>query len=163
MGRLTPEKGFEYLVEAANKLDEVKHLVIAGASDHDDSYFKRLKQLDVNNKVIFTGFTSGDDLRQLYSNARLYVLSSVNEGFPLVLLEAMSYQLPLVVSDIPATHLIELPSDNYVKAANSEALATGIMNALSKDFELQHYDLSNYNWDTIAQQTLEVYNQVMKK
>lgn len=162
VGRLTPEKGFEYLVEAVNKLDEVKHLVIVGTSDHDNSYFKRLKQLDVNDKVIFTGYTQGEDLRQLYSHARLYVLSSVNEGFPLVLLEAMSYKLPLVVSDIPATHLIELPDDSYVEAANSDALAEGIKNALSKEFELQNYDLSNYNWDRIAQKTLEVYKQVLE-
>ena len=163
VGRLTPEKGFEYLVEAVNKLDEVKHLVIVGTSDHDTSYFKRLKQLDVNEKVIFTGFAQGEDLRQLYSHARLYVLSSVNEGFPLVLLEAMSYRLPLLVTDIPATHLIELPEDNYVEVANSDALADGIKNALSKDFELQNYDLSNYNWDSIAQQTLAVYKQVLEK
>ncbi len=163
VGRLTPEKGFEYLVEAVNKLDEVKHLVIAGASDHDNSYFKMLKQLDWNDKVIFTGFTQGEDLRQLYSHARLYVLSSVNEGFPLVLLEAMSYQLPLVVTDIPATHLIQLPEDNYVEVANSDALAEGISNALKKDFQLQHYDLKDYNWDSIAKQTLDVYRQVLEK
>jgi glycosyltransferase involved in cell wall biosynthesis len=162
VGRLTPEKGFEYLVEAVNKLDEVEHLVIAGASDHDNSYFKELKQLDWNDKVIFTGFTQGEDLRQLYSHARLYVLSSVNEGFPLVLLEAMSYQLPLVVTDIPASHLIKLPEDNYVEVANSDALAEGIKNALTKDFELQHYDLREYNWDSIAKQTLDVYKQVLK-
>ena len=162
VGRLTPEKGFEYLVEAVNKLDEVEHLVIAGASDHDNSYFKQLKQLDWNDKVIFTGYTQGEDLRQLYSHARLYVLSSVNEGFPLVLLEAMSYQLPLVVTDIPATHLIELPNDNYVKVANSDALANGIGNALKKEFKLQQYDLSNYNWDNIAKQTLDVYKEVLE-
>ncbi len=163
VGRLTPEKGFEYLVEAVNKLDEVQHLVIAGASDHDTSYFKKLKQLDWNDKVIFTGYPQGEDLLQLYSHARLYVLSSVNEGFPLVLLEAMSYQLPLVVSDIPATHLIELPKDSYVEVANSDALAAGISDALAKNFELKHYDLSNYNWNSIAKQTLEVYKQVLKK
>ena len=78
------------------------------------------------------------------------------------LLEAMSYQLPLVVTDIPATHLIELPEDNYVEVANSDALAEGIKNALSKDFELKHYDLSNYNWDSIAKQTLDVYKEVLK-
>ena len=162
VGRLTPEKGFEYLVEAVNKLEEVKHLVIVGGSDHDTGYLKLLKQLDVNEKVIFTGYTQGEDLRQLYSHARLYVLSSVNEGFPLVLLEAMGYQLPLVVTDIPATHLIELPEDNYVEVANSEALALGIRKTLAKGFKLHNYDLDNYNWDTIARQTLELYKQVLK-
>jgi len=74
----------------------------------------------------------------------------------------MSYQLPLVVTDIPATHLIELPNDNYVKVANSDALANGISNALKKEFKLQQYDLSNYNWDNIAKQTLDVYKEVLE-
>ena len=139
----------------------MQHLVIAGASDHDTNYFKRLKQLDVNDKVIFTGYIQGEDLRQLYSHARLYVLSSVNEGFPLVLLEAMSYQLPLVVTDIPATHIIELPGDNYVDPASSDSLAAGIDKALKKEFQLQHYDLSSYNWNSIARKTLDVLDQLL--
>ena len=106
VGRLTPEKGFEHLVEAVNQIDDIKHLVIAGACDHDAHYFNLLKSLDIHKKVVFTGFTFGNNLAQLYSHARMYVLSSVNEGFPLVLLEAMNYSLPIVSTDIPATHLV---------------------------------------------------------
>lgn len=156
VGRLTPEKGFEYLVEAVNRLDLVKQLVIAGAADHGDSYYEKLKQLDINNKVVFAGFVGGENLRQLYSHARMFVLSSENEGFPLVMLEAMNYGLPMVVSDIPATHLIELPDDCYAKKCDVDSLVERI----EQMFKMQQsceYDLNEYNWERVATQTIEQY------
>lgn len=162
VGRLTPEKGFEYLVEAANRIDEIKHVVIAGASDHDDSYCRKLKSLDKSNKVIFTGFTFGENLRQLYSNAQLYVLSSVNEGFPLVLLEAMDYCLPIVASNIPATNIPQLSDDDFFEVGNTDSLVEVLKRKLSNSRcgEPRHYDLSAYNWDNIASQTIAVYKSI---
>ena len=156
VGRLTPEKGFEYLVETVNQLDSVKQLVIAGAADHGDSYFEHLKSLDVNNKVIFAGFVGGENLRQLYSHARLFVLSSENEGFPLVMLEAMNFCLPMVVSDIPATHLVELPSECYAKKCDVDSLAKGIEHMYHKQQRCE-YDLTEYNWESVAKQTIAEY------
>ena len=156
VGRLTPEKGFEYLVEAVNKIDSVKQLVIAGAADHGDSYFERLKALDINNKVIFAGFVGGENLRQLYSHARLFVLSSENEGFPLVMLEAMNYGLPMVVSDIPATHLVDLPLDCYAEKCNVESFVNRIEVAYEKD-EVCEYDLTEYDWDMVVKHTINAY------
>ena len=160
VGRLTPEKGFEYLIEAVNKIETIKQVVIAGAGDHGDAYQKQLKALDVNNKVTFTGFTFGENLRQLYSHARLYVLSSVNEGFPLVLLEAMNYQLPIVASNIPATDIPQLSNDNFFQTQNSDSLAEAIQRKLA-DTEIKcFYDLSDYDWDRIAEQTQGVYDSI---
>lgn len=158
VGRLTPEKGFEYLISAINKTDEIPQLVIAGASDHDKSYLEKLKQLDINNKVVFTGFTSGEDLRQLYSHARMFVLSSLNEGFPLVMLEAMGYGLPMVLSDIPATHLIEFPDEFYAKKGNVESF----INQIKTIWHLpkQVYDLSEFDWNSIADKTQSLYKKV---
>lgn len=156
VGRITPEKGFEYLVEAVNKLDCVKQLVIAGAADHGDGHLQHLKELDVNKKVIFAGFVGGENLRQLYSHARMFVLSSENEGFPLVMLEAMNYGLPMVVSDISATHLIELPQKCYAKKCDANDLADKIENTYSCE-QAYEYDLSGYDWDNVARQTTEVY------
>lgn len=156
VGRLTPEKGFEYLVKAVNKLDEIKQLVIAGATDHGDGYLQRLKELDVNKKVIFAGFVGGENLQQLYSHARLFVLSSENEGFPLVMLEAMNYGLPMVVSDIPATHLIELPKECYAQKGDVDSLTKKIEQMCQQQRSCQ-YDLVEYNWEKVAKQTIEQY------
>ena len=156
VGRLTPEKGLEYLVEAANRLPQVAQVVIAGASDHDSAYREQLERLDTGHKVVFTGFTTGEDLRQLYSHARAYVLPSVNEGFPMVLLEAMAYGLPIVCSDIPGTRQVELPEQDYFAVGNVEALATAITRLLVIPPEHCHYNLDQYNWPSIAEQTKSV-------
>ena len=153
VGRLTPEKGLEYLVEAANRLPQVQQVVIAGASDHDSTYRELLERLDVNKKVIFTGFTTGEDLRQLYSHARCFVLPSVNEGFPMVMLEAMAYGLPILCSDIPGTRQVELPEEDYFTVRDVDSLCAAITRQFAKPNEPQHYDLEKYNWDTIAATT----------
>ena len=157
VGRLTPEKGLEYLVEAANRLPKVTQVVIAGASDHDSTYPDLLKKLDTNKKVVFTGFTTGEDLRQLYSHARALILPSVNEGFAMVLLEAMAYGLPVLCSDIPGTSQLELPQQNYFAVKDVDALCAAITRLLNSPNEQQHYNLEKYNWDAIAAATRQQY------
>ena len=153
VGRLTPEKGLEYLVEAANRLPQVKQVVIAGASDHDNAYRQQLENLDTNKKVIFTGFTSGEDLRQLYSHARAFVLPSVNEGFPMVMLEAMAYGLPILCSDIPGTRQVDLPEQDYFTVRDVITLCSAITRLLDGPAEPHNYDLEKYDWNTIAATT----------
>ncbi|MCM1005953.1 MAG: glycosyltransferase family 4 protein [Prevotella sp.] len=162
VGRLTPEKGFEYLVQAVNQTEEVPCLVIAGGSDHSPEYLQKLKALDVNNKVIFTGNLSGEPLRQLYSHASLFVLSSVNEGFPLVLLEAMNYSLPLIASRIPATEIPQLDDSRKFPPADAGALAAKLAETFTPNPEPVQYDLTAYNWQTIADYTLAIYCQICK-
>ena len=158
VGRLTPEKGFEYLVEAANQLPQVTQVVIAGASDHDSAYREALERLDKNKKVVFTGFTTGEDLRQLYSHARCFVLPSVNEGFPMVLLEAMAYGLPILCSDIPGTRQVDLPEQDYFEVKNVDSLCAAITRMQEANAEgAIPYDIEKYNWDTIAMQVHQQY------
>ena len=102
LGRLVPEKGIHYLIEAYNKINTNKKLVIAGGSSDTDTYFNELKEKSKDNKnIIFTGFVQGEELEELYSNAYIYVLPSDLEGMPLSLLEAMSYKNCCLTSDIP--------------------------------------------------------------
>lgn len=153
VGRLTPEKGLEYLVEAANRLPQVQQVVIAGASDHDSAYREQLEKLDTRKKVVFTGFTIGEDLRQLYSHARCFVLPSVNEGFPMVMLEAMAYGLPILCSDIPGTRQVDLPEEDYFTVKDVDSLCNAITRLLDAPNERRHYDLEKYDWNTIAATT----------
>ena len=158
VGRLTPEKGLEYLVQAANRLPQVTQVVIAGASDHDSSYREQLERLDVHHKVIFTGFTTGEDLRQLYSHARALVLPSVNEGFPMVLLEAMAYGLPILCSDIPGTRQVDLPDQDYFNVCDTDSLCAAITRLLDTPPTAPlNYDLEQYDWQAIARQVRSLY------
>ena len=100
LARLVPEKGCHHLLEAWKKIDSDKYLVIAGGSSHSDEYVAQLHQ-DAGDNVIFTGNVKDQLLGELFSNAFLYVLPSEIEGLPISLLEAMSYSLPCLASDIP--------------------------------------------------------------
>ena len=160
VGRITPEKGFDLLIEAFNEVcteqQDIK-LVIAGGVEGEAEYAQLIEKLAAeNDKIVFTGYIYGDELYQLYTHAMLYVLASRNEGFPLVLLEAMSYGLDVLVSDIPATHLVKLAPEDYFTVNNKEDLALKLRDKI-KDKQSRTYDLSDYDWSDISKQTEEVY------
>ena len=101
LGRLVPEKGIHYLIEAYQMLKTDKKLVIVGGTSDTDDYVKRLYAMAANNpSILFAGFQEGLMAEELYSNAYLYVLPSDLEGMPLTLLEAMNYGCCCVTSDI---------------------------------------------------------------
>jgi len=173
VGRFVPEKGFHDLIEAFTMsqchnvtTSQVKpwKLVIIGDADHEDKYSLELKRKAKNTpNVILTGFLSGLPLQELYSHAGLFALPSYYEGLPIVLLEAMSYGLSCVVSDIPANREVGLQEDRYFKAGNIQQLAEKIIEFISKplspDEKSRQISLisEKYDWGRIAQQTLEVY------
>ena len=101
LGRLVPEKGIHYLIEAYKALRTGKKLVICGGTSDTDQYVRQLRDMAGNDpSILFTGFQQGAVMEELYSNAYLYCLSSDLEGMPLTLLEAMNYGCCCVTSDI---------------------------------------------------------------
>lgn len=162
LGRFVEEKGFDLLIRAFSRVKYKDYrLVIAGDSDHETAYSRRLKALARDNDVVLTGFVKGEKLRQLFSHARLFVLPSYHEGLPISLLEAMSYRLPVIVSDIPANKQIELSKDRFFISGNENSLYEKLNQHLSCDFEPVDYDMAPYNWDLIALHTKQVYDQVI--
>jgi len=164
VGRITPEKGFDYLIDAFLSLpDETYKLVIAGGVNHKTSYSKKIcEKAHKHNTIIMTGFVKEEELRQLYSHAKLFVLPSYNEGFPLVLLEAMNYKLNVLVSEISATKTMKFPADSYFQAGNKENLLQKLRQKLAEPYSLREYDLSAYPWENIVAQTVNIYQQLMQ-
>ncbi len=157
VGRITPEKGFHTLIEAFKmQRPENCKLVIAGGVEFESGYMQQLQQLSKDAPVVFTGPVFGQELAQLYANAGLFVLASENEGFPLVLLEAMSYSRNLLVSDIPATRLIDLDEQDYFPCADAAALARQLSEKM-KQPEKREYDLSAYRWQNVANQLADIF------
>ena len=102
LGRVVPEKGIRYLVEAFKDVKTDKKLIIAGGSSDTDSFMKEVKELAKDDdRITFTGFVQEQLLDELYSNSYIYTLPSDLEGMPLSLLEAMSYGNCCLVSNIP--------------------------------------------------------------
>ncbi|WP_417636077.1 glycosyltransferase, partial [Citrobacter freundii] len=101
-------------------------------------------------------------LQAVFSQARLFVMPSYHEGLPIALLEAMSFSLPAVVSDIPANLEVQLPAETYFKVGDvtdlAEKLGQGVT-ANSVDYRVY---LQNYNWHEIAKKTVNVYHSIDK-
>ena len=162
VGRITPEKGFDTLIKAYKKADKKDYkLVITGGVEFEKDYMNLLKELSEGEEVIFTGKQQGSHLAQLYENAGLFILPSNNEGFPLVMLEAMSYHLDMIVSDIPATRLVSLNEEDYFEKGSVEILAGKITERL-KDIKRRNYDLSGYNWQRIADTVSDIYRSMIR-
>lgn len=163
VGRITPEKGFDLLIDAYQQLSpDGFTLVIVGGEDHRSKYAINLqKKAESSTNILFTGQLSGEPLRQLYSHAALFVLPSNNEAFPIVLLEALNYRLPVLASDIEGIKQINIPEVHYFKTGSVVSLKEQL-NTLLTETQPQSpsYDLSPYRWDDIAQQTWKVFLQV---
>lgn len=165
IGRFVKEKGFHDLIDAWASLDmpNKPQLVIAGDSDHEDEYSTSLKRKAMDAGVILTGFIKGEKLNQIMTNARLFVLPSYHEGLPIALLEALSYGLDVAVSDIPANMLPILDSDDFFTTGDVKSLASTIGRKLLSLRQNRIYDLSEYNWDAIADKTEAVYLSLTEK
>jgi glycosyltransferase involved in cell wall biosynthesis len=105
VGRLVPEKAADLLIRAFRRLhppagDPLKLAVVGGSSFTDDYVAQLRAAAGDDPRIVFTGFAYGDLIAELYTNAAAFVQPSRLEGLPLTLLEAASYGLPLVASDI---------------------------------------------------------------
>ena len=169
MCRFVPEKHLHDLVAAYAKLkdehrapDDIR-LVLAGDTDFEDDYSRTLKQKARENGVVLTGFIRGKKLHSLLTNALCYSLPSSHEGLPIALLEAMSYRLPVITSAIPANLEVGLPETCYHEVGDVKALAEKLADIVSKPLPRIEYDMTKYNWDTIAGQVEEIYKNLSFK
>lgn len=159
MCRFVPEKNLHHLVDAFAMIKPKGcKLVLAGDADFEDDYSRHLKETARKNGVVLTGFVKGRKLHSLLTNARCYVLPSSHEGLPIALLEAMSYHLPVIVSDIPANMEVELTESCYFHVGDINALARKLQKNIDAEYHQERYDLSKYNWNHIADQVCEIYD-----
>lgn len=165
LGRIVPEKGEHYLIEAFKKLTTDKKLVIAGGASDSAEYMDKLKSMAAgDDRIIFTGFVQGRVFQELYSNAYIYALPSDLEGMPLSLLEAMSYGNCCVVSDIDeCTEVVENKAIIF-KKSNVEDLGEKLQMICDYPNEVNKlrawaadFICGKYNWDDVVDRTLRLY------
>lgn len=165
LGRLIPEKGIKYLIEAFKQVDTEKKLVIAGGSSDTSEFENEMKEIAKEDKrILFTGFVQGQELEELYSNAYVYALPSDLEGMPLSLLEAMSYGNCCLVSDIPECAEVVEDKALIFKKADVKDLQSKLQDACDHSEKVDAHKkqaadfiCSKYNWDEIVQATLKLY------
>ena len=139
VGNCNRLKGLEYLIRALSSLGDITlDLDLVGDTAFDPRYYVQMqrlaKQLNVDDRVTFHGVVSHERLGQFYSNADIFILPSMYEGYGIVLGEAMHAGLPIVTTRVGPIHEIVREGENalIVPAADSNALAVAIR-ALATD------------------------------
>ncbi len=173
MGRLSPEKRIDWLIQSFLQLQDAYvssrkiKLVIAGGSSATDSYISGLKKLSRDNKgIIFTGYVNGKEKDELFSNALIFSLPSYVEGSPIALLEAMGSRLCCLASDIhPHKEVVTDGVDGILFDSNNQAdLTQKLSDLISHPGKIQSLGENakkkikqRLRWDDVAEKTEKVY------
>ncbi|UCE75133.1 MAG: glycosyltransferase family 4 protein [Methanomassiliicoccales archaeon] len=174
VGRLVYHKGVDYLIDSAKLTPEDVRFIIVGSGDYLGKLKKRAREKNVEDKVIFTGNVSFNDIPKYFAACDIFVLPSISrlEAFGLVVLEAMASGKPVIVSTIPG--VMELVTDDinglHTEPMNSEDLANKINYLLSNPVirkvmgENGRKKVENeYTWDKVVREIEEIYGGVIQK
>lgn len=169
LGRVTFQKGPDYLVEAAAKV--LHHVpdatfVIAGTGDMLDQLKGRVAELGIEKNFYFPGFLSGKQLEQVFSTAEVYVMPSVSEPFGISALEAISFDTPVVISKQSGVSEV-LHHALKVDFWDIDQLADLIISALEYPelradlVSMAREEVKRLHWDASAKRTVEIYQDII--
>ncbi|NOS55497.1 MAG: glycosyltransferase family 4 protein, partial [Cyclobacteriaceae bacterium] len=168
LGRITHQKGPNFLLETAEKVARVYpkvKFVVAGVGDQFSHLLETSAYKKIGNKFLFTGFLSKAKVNELLSMADVYFMPSVSEPFGLTALEAAQHKVPSVISSQSGAAEVmkeSLQADfwdtdkqaNYIHAL----LRYKVLN--QELSEAANKQLDNLSWANAAQKIMEVYQQI---
>ena len=174
-GRFIKHKGIHYLIEAFKQLENTNKspnnfkLAIIGDGFHSDDYVKYVKFISEGRKnIIFTGSQYGENLKQLYSNAYIFVQPSETEGLSIALLEAMSHGTAVLTSDIEENIEVINGAGFSFEKGNIEDLKEKLAYLLNNPqlvgklgILCQERVKNEYGWDEAIRKTERIYNELL--
>ncbi len=175
VGKMYSHKNLTRLLYAYKRLKKtyqnISHrLVFCGMKGWGYSALIRtIEELALEDKVIFTGYVPDDVLKSIYASASLFVFPSLTEGFGLPVLEAMSYQVPVITSNCGAMAEIAGEAALLVDPYNVEEIAEAMHRVLTDEtlravlIKKGLKRAKEFSWEKTARQTLEVYKRVSER
>jgi glycogen synthase len=169
LGRITMQKGPEYFLFAAKKIIELVEnvkFIMAGNGDMYHRMINLAAELGIGHKVLFTGFLQGDDVARMYRMADLYVMPSVSEPFGIAPLEAISNDVPVMISKQSGVsevlgHVLKVDFWDIDEMAN-KMFAVLKYPALQKTLRQNgSAEVKKFNWTDSARSCIDVYNSVI--
>lgn len=170
VGRLTMQKGVEYLLKAAKTVLEERSdtiFLIVGSGDLQHKLIMDAAVLGIGNRVVFPGFLTGEKLQQCYQMADVFVMPSVSEPYGIVALEALANGVPVIISKQSGVSE-GLASAMKVDYWDTELMAEKILSVLeypglARELVGQmQREARRMTWDRAAQRVLRVYRDVIR-
>jgi glycogen(starch) synthase len=169
LGRITFQKGPDYFVEAAARVLNVfpdVTFVMAGAGDMMGRMIERVGELKIGNRFHFTGFLQGEEIERIFSMSDLYIMPSVSEPFGISPLEAMLYDVPVILSRQSGVAEIlkhALKVDFWdIRELSAKIIAVLKHPALAGEMaEKAREELRSIRWDTAAERIAELYRETV--
>jgi len=169
VGALKKEKGFDLLLDAIHKvrdrlIKEGYSVVIVGEGEERLCLSRKIKELSLDNYVELVGAKKRPELVNLYNQSEVFVLSSVSEGFPKVLLEALSCGCQIIATNVGSVSKVVGDDYLYLCRPDSGELASVFEGYLThepvnnNDTETEKI-LSGYDWEAVR----EIYREVYKR
>lgn len=165
LGRITMQKGPEYFLAAAKKVLEYEknvRFIMAGNGDLVRPSIEMAAQMGIGHKVLFTGFLRGDDVARVYKMADLYVMPSVSEPFGIAPLEALSHDVPVLISKQSGvsevlTHVLKVDFWDIKEMANK--IIAVLRHPPLQATLRQHgqFEVRRLTWQGAAKRCVEVY------
>lgn len=170
LGRITMQKGPEYFLMAARKvLEEIENVkfVMAGTGDMMHRVIEMAAQMGIGHKVLFTGFLHGKDVQRVYQMADLYVMPSVSEPFGIAPLEALNYDVPVLISKQSGvaevlTHVLKVDFWDVTEMANKIIAVLKYPPLQLTLREHGNFEVRRLRWSGAAQKCLKVYNEIFQ-
>jgi glycosyltransferase involved in cell wall biosynthesis len=169
-GRISPEKGVDTLLAALKPLAPIlrgRKLLIAGGGSFTDAYIAEMKAL-ASADAIFLGRVGREEMAELYSNCLAFILPSAMEGLSVALLEAVSYGLPIVTTDIAENREVVGDAALFFPYGDAEALAARLRRLLEEPdcaAELREKSRARAaaqpGWDEVAELTEDFYLRIL--
>ncbi|MBV8779757.1 MAG: glycosyltransferase family 4 protein [Phycisphaerae bacterium] len=169
LGRITMQKGPEYFLAAAKKvlevIDNVK-FVMAGSGDMIRRTIEMAAAMGIGHKVLFTGFLRGGDVERIFRIADLYVMPSVSEPFGIAPLEAMSHDVPVIISKQSGvsevlTHALKVDFWDINEMANKIIAVLRHPPLASTLRQHGSFEIRRMSWTDAARSCLSVYDQAV--
>lgn len=165
VGTLQPRKNLDKLIEAFSQLENrsLKLVIVGKKGWLYEEIFKKVKQLGLEKRVIFTGYVPDEDLPVFYQKAQCFVLVSLYEGFGLPVLEAMAHGCPVVASNVSSLPEVVGDAGVLVDPNEVEEITQGIEKAMKERKELVekgYQQAKKFSWEKTARETLKIIKEV---
>lgn len=170
LGRITIQKGPDWFIYLAKRIldyDPNYKFIVVGSGDMEGKIIEKAAELDLADKIIFTGFLRGSELDQIYQMADLYVMPSISEPFGITPLEAMRNNTPCLISKQSGVSEVLhhcLKADFW----DINKMADQIISILKYPEGYHHLkentaqEIKKFNWDEPAQKCLSLYKKWVK-